>query len=132
MRTSRAIFLVALAIGLLLIGAACDRQRETSFAETAQLTGGGDARAGVVAIRKYGCNGCHTIPGVRGTQGLVGPPLNNFAYRIYIAGQLPNTAPNLITWIRDPQKIQPHTAMPTMGVTEQDARDIAAYLYSLR
>jgi cytochrome c1 len=35
-------------------------------------------------------------------------------------------------WIQHPRQVEPRTAMPEMGVTEQDSRDIAAYLYTLR
>jgi cytochrome c len=95
-------------------------------------TGGGDAKAGRDAIRKYGCYACHTIDGVPGAHGLVGPPLDGIATREYIAGELPNTAPNMMRWIQHPHQVEPHTLMPEMGVTEQDSRDIAAYLYTLR
>lgn len=56
----------------------------------------------------------------------------HFSRRTYVAGRLPNTPANLIDWIRDPQAIDPATAMPTIGLDEQQARDIAAYLYTLR
>jgi len=96
------------------------------------ITSGGDARAGHDAIRKYGCNACHTISGVPGADGLVDPPLNGIRNRQYIAGELPNTADNLMRWIQHPRQIEPHTVMPDMNVNEQDSRDIAAYLYTLR
>lgn len=82
------------------------------------------------AIDAYGCGSCHTIPGIRGADGLVGPPLTRFHERAYIAGQLPNTPENLVHWIRNPQEVEPGTAMPDLGVTEEDAREIAAYLLS--
>ena len=69
--------------------------------------------------------------GVPGADGLVGPPLDRIASRTYLAGRLPNTPQNLLRWIRDPQGISPGTAMPPMGVSEKDGRDIAAYLYTL-
>ena len=94
-------------------------------------TGGGNAAAGRDAIRKYGCYACHTIDGVAGAHGLVGPPLDGLATREYIAGELPNTAANLMRWIQHPHAVEPHTAMPEMNVSEQDSRDIAAYLYTL-
>lgn len=118
------------ALFLLLSLCACNRQAER-FQTAAQLTGGGNARAGMADLRKYGCSGCHTIPGIEGAQGLVGPPLNQFANRIYIAGRLPNTPENLMLWIQKPQQVVPNNAMPDMGIGEQDSRDIAAYLYTL-
>jgi cytochrome c1 len=92
----------------------------------------GDPDLGVEAIQRYGCGSCHVIPGVAGADGKVGPPLTDFSERGFIAGQLPNNADNLITWIEDPQGVEPGTAMPNLDVTEQDARDIAAYLFTLR
>jgi cytochrome c1 len=50
----------------------------------------------------------------------------------YIAGQLPNTPDNLVKWIEDPPAIEPKTAMPKLGLSEAQARDIASYLYTLR
>ena len=73
---------------------------------------------------------CHTIDGVPGAHGLVGPPLDGIALREFIAGELPNTPQNLMRWIQHPRQVEPHTVMPEMGVTEQDSRDIAAYLYA--
>jgi cytochrome c len=93
---------------------------------------GGDARRGLSVIEYRQCGTCHTIPGVRGAQGLVGPPLFWFSRRTYIAGELPNTPDNLIRWVRSPQSVEPNTAMPTIGLSEQEARDVAAYLYTLR
>jgi cytochrome c len=116
---------------LLFMLGGCNR-RQQQFQTAAQITGGGNAEAGMTDLRKYGCAGCHTIPGIQGASGLVGPPLNQFAYRVYIAGRLPNTPENLMLWIQKPQQVVPNNAMPNMGVTEQDSRDIAAYLYTLR
>ncbi|HZQ25692.1 MAG TPA: c-type cytochrome [Terriglobales bacterium] len=96
------------------------------------LTAGGNARVGRDDIRKYGCNACHTIPGVPGANGLVGPPLDGIANRQYIAGEMPNNPENMMRWIEHPHQVEPHTLMPEMNVSEQDSRDIAAYLYTLR
>lgn len=93
---------------------------------------GGDDSAGNRLLRTYGCGSCHAIPGVSGAKGHVGPPLNDFADRQYIAGKYPNTADNLIAWIMHPQQLDPGVAMPEMNVTNQDATDIAAYLYTLK
>ena len=72
------------------------------------------------------------IPGIPGAHGLVGPPLIGLADRVYIAGGLANTPDNLIRWIRDARGINPHTAMPSTHISEQDARDLASYLYTVR
>ncbi|MEZ5410137.1 MAG: cytochrome c oxidase assembly protein [Acidimicrobiales bacterium] len=91
----------------------------------------GDPGQGAEAISAYGCGSCHEIPGIRRADGLVGPPLDRFGRRSFIAGELPNTPDNLVTWVMDPQAVEPGTAMPNLDVTEADARDIAAYLESL-
>lgn len=96
-----------------------------------QQVPGGDPSRGAVALRAYGCGACHTIPGVPMANALVGPPLNSWGERQYIAGRLLNEPAHLVEWIRFPQAIEPGTAMPNMGVSEQDARDMAAYLYTL-
>jgi cytochrome c2 len=96
------------------------------------MHGGGDAARGKVAIETYGCGACHSIPGIAGARGQVGPPLDHWSRRVYIAGEVPNTEDFLIRWIEVPEAIEPKTAMPMLGVTEGSARDIAAYLYSIR
>jgi cytochrome c2 len=95
------------------------------------MTGGSPLR-GQEAIRSYGCMSCHSIPGVKGATARVGPPLSGIASRSYIAGVLSNTPDHMIEWLRNPPGIDSKTAMPNMSVTERDARDIAAYLYTLK
>lgn len=97
-----------------------------------RLVQGGAARRGPAAIARYGCGSCHVIPGILAAVGTVGPPLTVFGRRAYIAGEIRNTADNLITWITVPQAIEPGTGMPNLGVDDQSARDIAAYLYAAR
>ena len=99
--------------------------------EAARLTGG-DPDRGIERIGYYGCGACHTIPGIHGADATVGPSLDRIAVREYLAGHLPNTPANMIKWIQKPQEINKDTAMPDMEVTDQDARDIAAHLYTLR
>jgi cytochrome c1 len=65
-------------------------------------------------------------------EGKVGPSLDGIGRRVYIAGFLPNTPANMAAWIRDPQAIDPRTAMPDLQVTEEHARDMTAYLATLR
>ena len=93
---------------------------------------GGDAKRGMTSIHKYGCGSCHTIPGIRGAHSMVGPDLSGVAGRVYIAGVLTNSPDHLVDWIRNPQAIDDKTAMPNLSVSARDARDIAAYLYTLR
>ncbi|MDI1475455.1 c-type cytochrome [Polyangium sp. y55x31] len=92
---------------------------------------GGDAARGREAIKKYACGACHVIPGVEGAIGKESHPLWGFANRGDIAHVAPNTPDNLIRWIRRPTDLAPRTKMPTLGVSEQEAKDIAAYLYTL-
>jgi cytochrome c len=91
----------------------------------------GDPLAGRIALQAHDCGVCHSIPGVRGARGLVGPPLAAFGQRIYIAGRFPNTEAMLVRWIVDPPALERSTAMPTLGVSEEEALDMAAYLLSL-
>ncbi|HTM04164.1 MAG TPA: cytochrome c oxidase assembly protein [Vicinamibacterales bacterium] len=96
-----------------------------------ELTGGNPAR-GRVAIHNHGCDACHTIPGILTATATVGPPLTQVAVRTYLAGRIENTPENLMQWIKHPRSIDDKTAMPDTGVNDQDGRDIAAYLYTLR
>ncbi len=122
----RAGWRACLCAGVLLTPLAC------LAANPAWLVVGGHPERGPALITAYGCGGCHTVPGVKGARGNVGPPLTRFGDRTYVAGMLRNSPANLIRWIRDPQGVVPGNAMPNMGVTEADARDLAAYLYTLR
>ena len=90
-----------------------------------------DARRGERALYQYACNACHTIPGVTSSLPQVGPPLTGMARRLLIAGKLANTPDNMVRWLRYTHEVDPLTAMPEMGVSEQDARDIAAHLATL-
>lgn len=62
----------------------------------------------------------------------MGPPLAGIGGRAYIGGVLANTPANMVRWIVDPPRVDSLTAMPALGVTEGEARDIAAYLYTRR
>lgn len=115
--------------GLVFVSAlwACDRGDEHL-----ERVGGGRADLGAVAIRKYGCGSCHTIPGIPGAGGLVGPPLGGIASRVYIGGVLTNSPDHMIAWIEHPRVWSPKTAMPDLGVTHGDATNIASYLFTLK
>ena len=92
---------------------------------------GGDPDRGRADIARRPCGGCHEIPGVAGARGHVGPPLEGFASRAFIAGRVNNTPQNLVQWIEDPHTVDKDNVMPPMGIGEAEARDIAAYLYTL-
>ncbi len=116
---------VLASIGLGLVGC------EDAQKKAAQMTGG-DPRAGKDQLREHGCGTCHTIPGVPGATALVGPPLDKLARRSYIAGTLPNTPENLQKWIAHPQAVKPGNAMPDVGLGDAEARNMTAYLYTLK
>lgn len=99
-------------------------------AEIAMTLTGGDPSRAPWLITQYGCAGCHTIGGIPGADGKVGPPLRGLIERVYIGGSAPNNPENLVRWLIDPQHFAPHAAMPSPGLGESEARDIAAYLYS--
>jgi cytochrome c len=119
---------VALVALLIAIGGAtlaCDVQPGSERVVT-----GGDPQRGVVALRAHGCGGCHVIPGLAEARGTVGPSLAGLVTRTHIAGRLTNTPLNIVAWIRSPRSLDPGTFMPDLGVSDHQARDIAAYLYS--
>lgn len=106
----------------------CNGGNET---EPYMVDTGGNAAHGKQLIAGYGCGACHIIPGVSGARGLVGPPLYYLGQRTMIAGMLPNSPDNLASWIEHPKAVNPKTAMPDLGLTPDQAYDIAAYLYTL-
>jgi cytochrome c2 len=112
---------------LLMAGCAPDPEVSASA-----VVPGGNPQRGKALILRYGCGSCHTIPGISGADGLVGPPLLKFAMRSFIAGRLQNTPDHLVAWIHNPKQIDEKTAMPNMGIPETEAVHIARYLYSLR
>lgn len=97
-----------------------------------RLRAHGDAERGKTMLARYGCGSCHAIPGIPGAESMVGPPLTDFGARQYVAGHLVNVPDDLVRWIADPQAVEPGTAMPDLGVTPEEALDMAAYLYTLR
>jgi cytochrome c2 len=122
-------FIIACSVAaVIILFVACEKRL---YQNAAAMTGG-DPAHGKEALRRYGCDTCHTIPGVRGADALVGPPLNRMASRSYIGGVMPNTPANMIQWIQHPREVDRLTAMPDLGVTDSDARDIAGYLYTLK
>lgn len=122
---------IAIAASLAFCAAvtACDAGKTTRVVAVGDL---GNANHGKQLIQSYGCGACHMIPGVHDARGKVGPPLLYFSERTMIAGELPNTPPNLTRWIQHPKQVEPNTAMPELGVTQDEANDIAAYLYTLK
>lgn len=110
--------------------AGCDSQPTPSALPTGDSPG--NVTRGKNLMSQYQCGSCHAIPGVPVARDKVGPPLDDFGRRSYIAGHIPNSAELLAHWIMAPRSLVPNTTMPSMGVTPDDARDIAAYLHTLR
>ncbi|PWU01050.1 MAG: cytochrome C [Terriglobia bacterium] len=93
---------------------------------------GGNSSVGRQDLYHFGCGSCHTIPGIVGAHGKVGPSLEGIAGHSYVAGELPNQPPNLEHWIQHPHSVHPESLMPELGLTDAQSRDIAAYLYALK
>ena len=85
----------------------------------------------IIASGVHGCAACHTIPGIRAPNGIVGPPLGGLAGRGFIAGQLPNRPDVLVAFLQNPPALVPQTGMPDVGLSGEQAQHIAAYLYTL-
>ena len=93
---------------------------------------GGDPQRGRDVISAVGCGVCHAIPGVQNAHGIVGPPLDGFSRRQLIGGVAPNQPGILVRWIKDAPSVAPQTGMPRMPLSDQQAKHVAAYLYTLR
>ena len=124
------LFTGAVFAAVVLLSSGCSRSSQAE--QIAMAATGGSAARGAASIARYGCGSCHIIPGVSGASGLVGPPLSGIGNRMYIAGVLQNTPPNMERWIENPPGVDEHTVMPNLGVTHRDAIDIAGYLYTLK
>lgn len=109
---------------ILLLAAACSKSPVMSVE-------GGNAERGKQLIKDYGCVACHAIPGIPHHGSNIGPPLSSMGKRAYVAGVLPNVPDQLVRWLRNPPEVNPRTAMPNLGISEAEAKDIASYLYTL-
>ncbi|MDK4702248.1 c-type cytochrome [Rhizobium sp. CNPSo 4062] len=129
---SRGIWLVVAAIAVLcaLVGANWAKNWQQRLQIARVLTEGGDPSRAPPIFRRYGCTGCHQIPGIAGADGQVGGTLEGLQKRVYIAGVVNNTGDNLVHWIVAPQDFSPNSAMPKTGISQAEARDLAAYLYT--
>ena len=117
----------------ILLAVAAFAYGEAILQRRVNLATAGVAERAIPVMLANGCAGCHTIPGVPGAQGLVGPRLDSsLSSKLYLGGVLPNNRQNMIRWLRSAREIAPHTAMPSTAISEQEARDVAAYLYALR
>ena len=125
------LLLAGAAVGTLVAVAACSGAGDMG-AEGSRVVRGASPAAGRQQIIRYGCGACHEVPGIKQANGLVAPPLDHFGKRGTIAGHFANTPDNLINWVHDPQTMLPGNDMPNLGVTRDEARNIAAYLESLQ
>jgi cytochrome c len=125
----------AVVIATLIAGSAATfgywHVQERTVRKAARLTGG-DPKRGPALIRQYGCGACHKVAGVSAASGRVGPRLSAMSLQSRIAGAQSNTPDHLVQWIVDPKAVKPDTTMPRTGISEQDARRVAAYLLSLQ
>ena len=93
---------------------------------------GGDPDRGAELIISYQCGECHYIPGIEDADGRDAPGLQIWPNRAFVADSAPNTPENVIAFIQNPAAVQPGSPMPDLGVSEEEARDITAYLFTLR
>jgi cytochrome c len=119
------VFIITVAAASAMLSACNDEPQPRQVA-------GGDAKLGKRLIEQYQCGSCHEIPGVAAATSSAGPPLLGFGKRSYIAGRIPNLPAALTQWLADPPAMKPGTMMPNLGVSEADARHMAAYLYTLK
>lgn len=124
--------LVVIAVAALATYAYQQVRQDLEQKQAAIASTGGNPARGRLYLAQFGCGGCHMIPGVEAATGQVGPELGGIARRVYIAGVITNTTDNLIRFIVDPKAVDDKTAMPRTAITADEARDVAAYLYSLR
>ena len=112
---NRAAIIRGVLLGLLglLTTAGC---RGSRYIRPYGVTVAGDPQAGRDIVEARHCGVCHEISEISGAAGVIGPPLDHFAARSFIAGRIPNTPPNLVNWIRAPQSLDPRTAMPSVIV----------------
>jgi cytochrome c2 len=130
LRFGLALAVVGIAGGALALGIA-QWQRETRAQVMAEGSTGGRTAAGEALIGRYGCGACHEIPRISNAVGRVGPSLRGFSERTHIAGVLANEPDALVRWLQHPQSVVPGTGMPDQAISHEEARDIAAYLYTV-
>jgi cytochrome c2 len=136
MRSPRGSVFISLAVIAIVGGTAAaaanylkERHKKTEHAIA--MTRGNPDRA-MQAIVQYGCAACHNVPDVQMPGGLAAVPLSGVADRLYVGGVLENTPDNLVRWIVNPKQFNPKSAMPVTGISEAEARNVAAYLYQGR
>jgi cytochrome c2 len=124
--------IVAVAAGAVAAGAAIYAVDQAKQTRRAVAMTGGDPKHALQIITQYGCAACHEIPGAKVPGGQAATPLVGVSERLYLGGAVANIPENLIGWIVNPKQFDPRTAMPVTGISQREARDVAAYLYRLR
>lgn len=100
--------------------------------EPVSRVAGGDPERGRLLVQQYQCAACHFIPEVQGPNGDAGPSLESMGRLSYIAGSIPNQPENMIRFLQNPPAVKPGTLMPALGITDDEARHMAAFMYSLK
>lgn len=98
----------------------------------ASRVAGGDPERGRLLVQQYQCAACHFIPEVQGPNGDAGPSLQSMGRMSYIAGSIPNQPENMIRFLQNPPAVKPGTLMPALGISNDEARHMAAFMYSLK
>jgi cytochrome c2 len=130
-RASNKFALILPLLGIAVAGAVLAEhfKEEQDRRMRAEVITGGNVDRGRQRFTAYGCGGCHSLTGVPGARGQIGPTLDGLGSRAMLGGRLENKPDNLMRWISEPQNVAPGTAMPNLGVSDRDRRDIAAFLY---
>lgn len=115
-----------------LLGFAAGPAACTDKTDLPRTLAGAEPARGLEIIDRVGCAACHAVPGVRWPKGSSAASLDGFGDSPLISGRLPNQPDTLVRFLRDAPSLDPQTAMPPMPLTEPEARDVAAYLYTLR
>ena len=91
----------------------------------------GAAAEGKALYTRSACVGCHAIRGV--SAGALGPDLTHFGSRArFGAGLWPNTGEHVVAWLKDPPALKPGSKMPSLNLSDAEAKALAAYLASLK
>jgi cytochrome c2 len=116
-----------------VLAVACGKKEVPAAAPPTPAAAAANAEHGRALITQYGCTMCHIVPGAGGPRGMLGPSLEGLASRPVISlGTVQNTPQNLARFIENPQSLNPQSSMPPAGVTPEDARDITAFLLTLK
>lgn len=116
------------------LAAGCEEVLDTTPAFSDRVVAGGDPEEGrrLIASGEFGCQACHSIGSIGRARGIVGPSLDTFGDRVFIAGTVPNRPGVLVEFLLNPPAFAPNTAMPVTGLDREQATHIAAFLYTLR